>query len=77
MAILLGELDEAAAERLRRLLDELLEVDHLVAVEVRALKNGVQLLGCDEREAEREEYSNLKSMTIFNVLAPFRRVQAQ
>ena len=30
-----------------------------------------------KREAEREEYSNLKFMTILNVLAPFRRVQAQ
>jgi hypothetical protein len=30
-----------------------------------------------KREAEREEYSNLKLMTILNVLAPFRRVQAQ
>ena len=30
-----------------------------------------------KREAEREEYSNSKLMTILNVLAPFRRVQAQ
>ena len=30
-----------------------------------------------KREAEREEYSHLKLMTILNVLAPFRRVQAQ
>ena len=43
MAVLLGELDERDAQRLRRLLDELLEVDHVVPVGVRPAKDLLEL----------------------------------
>lgn len=50
VAVLLCEFNQRGAQRLGRLLDELLEVDHEVVVIIGALEDDVELLILDELE---------------------------